>query len=586
VIPDHIARILGKGLKFIPMTPKPIINMDIFNSYQKILNTNILMAQVKPKSTKQTFIPKFYVKNPFWNPPHNNMVSFFLKRVFKELEVKYTIADKILKQHYNPSLDTTILKIFKKHQKLMVISTDKNLGLAIIHRDDYQKMCLEHLEDKTTYLKVDLPTEEIIRMTRQTTRPIVKLANLHYGGDIKKLAEFLDNSFNDTIMIPYFHCIAKIHKFPIKGRPIAGAVNWVTTPISKLLSHILHPIVEEKRSILKDSSALIRVMDGIQLNQEDILVTMDITSLYPNMDQEMTLQCVDNAMLSYPIHIRKFAVEATKLVLCNSFVQFNGHIYRQVKGMAMGTNAAVELANLYVDFIVNRSEIFKRFPEVQYYYRYIDDLFFIWKGGNQHRLDECLNDFNNIHKSLKFTHTVSQSDAIFLDLNVMKDQQSRIVFKVFQKPINKYLYLTYDFNHPKATKAGFIKGELIRYVRNCSREEDYEKIKTEFIGRLLKRGYTMKFINRSMKNVLYSSRNLYLDKSLRTPVVTKKPVIMTIPYHPMIEAININASLHNHWKWLPIKNSHKPMVAFTNAPSIEKLVTTSIFESNKCTFGP
>ena len=49
--------------------------------------------------------------------------------------------------------------------------------------------------------------------------------------------------------------------------------------------------------------------------------------------------------------------------------------------------------------------------------RYIDDIFFIWTHGEE-KLVQFLNELNNFHPNLSFTHETSKKNVDFLDLNV------------------------------------------------------------------------------------------------------------------------------------------------------------------------
>ena len=51
------------------------------------------------------------------------------------------------------------------------------------------------------------------------------------------------------------------------------------------------------------------------------------------------------------------------------------------------------------------------------WFRYIDDVFFIWAHGKE-KLKEFLKDFNNYYPNIKFTHEFNQENISFLDLKV------------------------------------------------------------------------------------------------------------------------------------------------------------------------
>ncbi|EIM82606.1 uncharacterized protein STEHIDRAFT_64736 [Stereum hirsutum FP-91666 SS1] len=55
--------------------------------------------------------------------------------------------------------------------------------------------------------------------------------------------------------------------------------------------------------------------------------------------------------------------------------------------------------------------------------------------------------------------------------------------------MNSYLYIPWRSCHSVESKRAWVKGELIRYVRISSREEDFLKIRGLFIKRLRMRGY-------------------------------------------------------------------------------------------------
>ncbi|KAJ7254842.1 hypothetical protein C8J57DRAFT_949135, partial [Mycena rebaudengoi] len=55
--------------------------------------------------------------------------------------------------------------------------------------------------------------------------------------------------------------------------------------------------------------------------------------------------------------------------------------------------------------------------------------------------------------------------------------------------LNAYLYIPWNSCHSLNSKRAWVKGELIRYVRICSRESDFAKIRTDFMVRLRARGY-------------------------------------------------------------------------------------------------
>ena len=86
----------------------------------------------------------------------------------------------------------------------------------------------------------------------------------------------------------------------------------------------------------------------------------------------------------------------------------------------MGTKVAPSYANLFM------SELEEKFIEThtlkpKVWFRYIDDIFFIWEHG-ENSLKEWYEHLNNYHKTIKFTLEWSRKTINFLDTTVKKDK--------------------------------------------------------------------------------------------------------------------------------------------------------------------
>ena len=51
------------------------------------------------------------------------------------------------------------------------------------------------------------------------------------------------------------------------------------------------------------------------------------------------------------------------------------------------------------------------------WFRYIDDIFFIWTHGES-SLKNFMMEFNNFNRNIKFIYEFSETSIVFLDLNV------------------------------------------------------------------------------------------------------------------------------------------------------------------------
>ncbi|KAF9065879.1 hypothetical protein BDP27DRAFT_1228409, partial [Rhodocollybia butyracea] len=69
--------------------------------------------------------------------------------------------------------------------------------------------------------------------------------------------------------------------------------------------------------------------------------------------------------------------------------------------------------------------------------------------------------------------------------------------------LNAYLYIPWNSCHSEDSKRAWVKGELIRYVRISSKEEDFARIRKDFGIRLHARGYPGRWLENVFKEISY-----------------------------------------------------------------------------------
>jgi hypothetical protein len=398
-----------------------------------------------------------------------------------------------------------------RYPDIIFKASDKNLGLCAMTRVHYKQLVKQHLDNPDTYTLVSqggLAT----KLLHQDL--VTKLRNFEldtYWSDTERTFLKSHRKQNPEPTFPKFYCNPKLHKDgPLKGRPIAGAVNWITTPISRILDRRLQRHLSTIDHILPNSQTLVKDLqlanstfrsrnDNPAINQglKILIITGDVEALYPNINTTLLRNLIDK-------------LDPTLTSLCeficnNNYVTFDNHIYHQIQGIAMGTNAAVSLANFYLSKVID-SYLGSR-PQMLYYKRYIDDLFIIWTGSLRewHIVATHCNRINS-RINIEFSDP-SPQNAQFLDLNITFDPFSRqFSTSIYQKSLNRYLYLTPSSFHVPHTFSGFIKGELTRYARLCTDVFTFQHIRKLFYTRLISRGYSRLFINTIFRKVPWSAR--------------------------------------------------------------------------------
>ena len=103
------------------------------------------------------------------------------------------------------------------------------------------------------------------------------------------------------------------------------------------------------------------------------------------------------------------------------------------------------------------------------WFRYIDDIFFIWTASEK-ELDDFLERLNNFHPNLKFTHERSREEINFFDVTVRAHHE--FITNLCCKPTDGHKYLHLQSCHPRHTKTSIIFSQTLRMRRICSKKSD------------------------------------------------------------------------------------------------------------------
>ena len=80
--------------------------------------------------------------------------------------------------------------------------------------------------------------------------------------------------------MPRIYGLPKVHKNGVPLCPIVNTIGFPTYRLAKYLANLLKPLVERTSSFVKDSASWIQEISNETLDENDILVSFDVVSLY------------------------------------------------------------------------------------------------------------------------------------------------------------------------------------------------------------------------------------------------------------------------------------------------------------------
>lgn len=436
-------------------------------------------------------------------------------------------------RHLNCSrLDISQLKRLRDCPEFIIRQADKNLGTVFISRDKYNEMCLQELGHmKLESLSRAEVEESILKCQDELKFSILPRLYSDFQARLERVPEMPMHDFLKCL--PRMHCLPKIHKPTLRGRPIVAAYALPFHLLSQFLGWRINTLMMQdewlKEHLVVDSRSVVRRLEGKQLDtpKHDLFaIAFDVVELYPSLPTNDFVRLVVKQFLQ-----RMGAVDTQLLLaLLNFLLEYNWFRYRdqffiQKMGLAMGHAHSPPVANLLFFLLFERAFLLKhdRWEEfgIVIYQRYLDDGFMI-VDSTVANIERMKYQWGCKIPGISFTWEVklltpSSTSVSFLDLRVGLDQRSCLFFQTFEKILNKYLYIAADSDHPSSVKRSLVTTELIRHARNCTFQCDFDRFKNSFWYRLRARGYSRIWLRRAFSSVQFANRQRYLAPSSRDP---------------------------------------------------------------------
>ena len=367
-----------------------------------------------------------------------------------------------------------------------------------------------------------------------------------------------------------------------------------THRLSNLIDILLKPFIKQVKSFIRDDIDFLSYIPNT-VDENAILVSFDVTSLYTNISHELGLEAIKFWLEKHPNLIHKrftkdFIIEGIKTILENNNFMFDGCTYNQVRGTAMGTKFAPTYATLVLAYLEEKlyTHLETDNKEMAEYVkrnwkRFLDDCFMIWINPEDD-LTKFHDLINNLHQDIKFTIEKSKTHLPFLDILLLK-YGTQLKTDIYFKVTDTKQYLNFYSCHPRHTKRSIPYNLARRICTIVSDEKLREKRLSELRQSLLKRNYPKSLIQNGIDSAKKIPRKDLLKVNLKTDECVLPYVSTHNPRNP--EAYTV---INQHLPILYADSKMKEVLKDTTfikskrqLPNLKKTLTKAKFTSSTTT---
>ena len=415
---------------------------------------------------------------------------------------------------------TKAIQELKSWDDAVIRLFDKGTGFFVLDKSDYINRVEAALKDQSTFRQVSDQQQQI-----HTTIITIKEWVLKYSVDpdcpgmTLNFMEWVTPSEEENEPgVNYMNL--KAHK-PEKNYP----GRLISTGCNSYIKNLSIFTAEELKKVtlphcLMDSNDLLMKMK--ELNESGRLtgktiyhVTFDIVNMFPSISKEIGIPACRTLLdqRGTKLFSTDCVMEALEVTLDNNITVFNGNMYVQTSGTAMGPNNACQYADSALSPLDSKIMECQEITTPEFYGRYRDDIYITWTESLE-KLDQFLLWLNQYHPKLKFTmSTPSTEGTEFLDLFIYS-KNGKLETRTYCKPSDAHSYLLPQSCHPTHIAENIPYGVAHRVFKNCSEEEEYLKCKIEFSKYLEDRNYNKDLIHKSFEKVELLKRDNMISKNL------------------------------------------------------------------------
>ena len=317
----------------------------------------------------------------------------------------------------------------RRNKESVLLKPDKGNGVVVLNRSDYIKGILDIVSDSNKFK--DLANDPTICREGKVQR-FLRNKNGTIDNDIYSQIYPTGSQPARRYGLPKMHKSKSPNVVP-PFRPIVSSIRTYNYQVAKYLCNPLQPHIPNTYTI-SDSFSFVQELNTIDISNK-YMVSFDVKSLFTNIPLR---ECIDFAV-SYNTDentnlklSKDDLVKLFSLATAQTHFLFDGKVFDQIDGVAMGSPLAPVLAKLFLGHHEHSWLSKYKGPSIQFYRRYVDDTFCLF--NNEQDVSLFFDFLNSQHDNIKFTMEKESNNTLaFLDIFINNKDPSNLITSVYRK---------------------------------------------------------------------------------------------------------------------------------------------------------
>lgn len=436
----------------------------------------------------------------------------------------------------------------KKRDDIVVTKPDKGSGVVVMDKSEYLRLLSEaSINDTSKFRFVDSERPRTRGRPPKYYHPLLQKER-----ELETLVrKILPKSIADALRpkgsrLAHLYGLPKTHKEQLAVRPILSATNTYNYSLAKWLDDKLKPLSCNQYTVT-DTFRFADEVRGFEIKNGEILVSYDVTSLFTNVPLEETIQILAEKAFAqdwfnetHSLNISKAdLIDLLRAATKNQLFQFDGALYEQTDGVAMGSPLGPLLANVFMCSIEENLEQHGQLP--RYYRRYVDDTLTVMP--DRVTAGQFLDTLNSTHPSLQFTMEVEREGSLpFLGTELL-NRAPKIESKVYIKRTNTGLLLHFQSHVDIKYKRSLVNTMVDRAYRLSSNWSFFSEECDRLRGVFHNLKYPKPLVETTIKR--FVERRISSADPCPSPDVPSEIVRLVLPFKDQSSANHVKQQLNS-----------------------------------------